>query len=150
MTVSIEEVHAYLTTEFNGLAVKPSWGERACFYNPDGQFANGVYFLTIKERDGANDRASALDRPGVWRMNFGLTKPDYAELFGPRPLRPAKGGVIEGPWDFTRLDELMPHPIYGWMGWVCVLSPTQDTFERCKPILSKAYRKVVDAAGRRK
>ena len=41
--------------------------------------------------------------------------------------------------DFTALDELMPHPVYGWMGWVQVLSPSRRTFGEIQPLLSAAH-----------
>jgi hypothetical protein len=72
MALDIAEVDAWLMASFEGLAPRDSWGERSYFCNPGGKAARGTYFLTIKEKDGANDRASDLDRPGIWRLNFGL------------------------------------------------------------------------------
>ena len=45
---------------FDGIVPMNSWGERSYFYNPGSRAARGIYFLTIKEKDGANDRASNL------------------------------------------------------------------------------------------
>ena len=42
-------------------------------------------------------------------------------------------------WDFAELDVVMPHPVYGRMHWVCVLNPSEATFETVKPLLSEAY-----------
>ena len=33
----------------------------------------------------------------------------------------------------------MPHPVYAWMSWVCVLSPSADAFELVKPLLAEAH-----------
>ena len=93
----------------------------------------GAYFCTLKEHDGENDRASALDRPGVYRLSFGAPSSTYARVFGPRPPRPGKGGVVKGPWPFTALDQLTPHAVYGWMGWLSILNPTSDTFAVLRP-----------------
>lgn len=125
-----------------GVQVHRAWGETSCFYNPGGVFARGTYFLTIKEKDGDNDRASGLDREGVWRLNIGTAKPDFEALFGPPPKRPGKGGTIEGPWDFTSLDQITPHPVYGWMSWIAIVSPRPETWRRCIPLVDSAYAKA--------
>ena len=116
-----------------------SWGERGIFYNPGLRRKRGVYVLTVKEKDGANDRASGLDREGVFRVNLGLRKETYRQRFGELPKRPPKGGVVELPCDFTALDTLLPHPVYAWMGWVCVLNPSAETFGALKPLVEEAY-----------
>lgn len=141
-TVSIvtpETVLAELETKFAGLAPKAAWGETSLFYNPDRVLPNGVYFCTIKERDGANDRASQLDRPGVFRLALGLRPARYEQMFGPPPARPPKGGVVMTADDFTATDVLMPHPVYAWMGWVQVLSPSEATFAEMQQLFADAY-----------
>jgi hypothetical protein len=103
----------------------------------------------LKEKDGENDRASALDRPGIWRMNFGLPRKAFLQLFGHVPARPGKGGVIEGPWDFTACDQLTPHPVYGWMSWVAILNPTAENFETLKPLIAQAHGKAAATFNKR-
>ena len=139
-----DDVLAALQATFAGLAPKLTWGETSLFYNPHGIFPNGVYFCTIKERDGANDRASHLDRSGVFRLALGLPPGRYEQTFGPRPQRPPKGGVVLTADDFTAIDVLMPHPVYAWMGWVQVLSPSAATFATIQPLLSDAYELAVN------
>ncbi|MFY7924854.1 MAG: DUF6194 family protein [Aquidulcibacter sp.] len=53
-------------------------------------------------------------------------------------MRPEKGSVIEGEWDLMALDQLTPHPIYGWMSWLSCLNPSLETWERCMPLLADA------------
>lgn len=44
------------------------------------------------------------------------------------------------PLDHSVLDTLMPHPVYAAQRWVCILNPTQHTFEtRLKPLLNEAH-----------
>jgi hypothetical protein len=33
----------------------------------------------------------------------------------------------------------MPHPVYAPQSWICVLNPSQATFESLKPLLTEAY-----------
>jgi hypothetical protein len=57
-------------------------GATSSFYNPDRKLARGIYFATIKEKDGKNDRASNLDRTDVFastsasRKDFSLAETD--------------------------------------------------------------------------
>jgi hypothetical protein len=130
---------------YDGLVRHETWGERALFYNHDGDLPRGTYFLTVKEHDGDNDRASELDRPGTYRVSFAPSAAGYRERFGAPPDRPARGGVVATGHDFARVDELLPHPVYAWAGWVCVLSPTAETVEELWPLVDEAYERAVTA-----
>lgn len=132
-----------LEQQFTGLTPKPSWGETSLFYNPNKILPNGVYFCTLKEKNGDNDKASQLDREGVFRFSLGISKESYQQHFGPRPARPAKGSIIDTTHDFTTLNQLMPHPIYGWMSWVQVLNPSPETFMSLQPLIEESYNSAV-------
>lgn len=138
-----DEIVDRLTGQFDGLAPKTSWGETSLFYNPGLVLANGVYFCTVKEHDGANDRSSELDRSGVFRLALGLPAERYERLFGSRPVRPAKGTAVSTGHNFTQLDVVMPHPIYAWMGWIQVLNPSDETFVSMESLFVDSYHDVV-------
>jgi hypothetical protein len=133
----------YITDTFAHIYPKAAWGETSFFYNPECQLPRGVYFATLKNKDGANDRASNLQRPSVFRLNIGVSPATYSALFGAPPPRPAAGGVVATGHDFTELDKLLPHPVYGWMSWISVLNPSSATFETMKPLLTEAYELAV-------
>ena len=59
-----EDILQYCLANLEGTVRTESWGESGIFYNPGGVLKRGVYVLTVKEKDGANDAASRLDRPG--------------------------------------------------------------------------------------
>ena len=124
---------------FDGVVAAENWGERGIFYNPNDTLKKGVYILTIKEKDGDNDNASNINRPGVFRVNVGIRKETFKELFGYVPNRPKAGGVVEMDYDFTELDKIIPHPVYAWMGWIGVLNPSVETFEKLKPLIQESY-----------
>lgn len=132
----------HLLDRFDGTRVVEAWGERSIFYNPGLLLPRGVYFATVKEKDGENDKASHLDRAGVFRFNVGTSKPLFLERFGPPPSRPGKGGIVDGPWDFTAADTLTPHPVYGWMSWVAVLNPSNGTLTDMSEIVEAAFGKA--------
>jgi hypothetical protein len=132
-----------LLATLDGAVVKSSWGETALFYNPGKTLPNGVYFCTFKEQDGEHDRASALTREGVFRVSIGVSPETYVKRFGPRPPRPAKGAVVNTGHDFAALDVLTPHPVYAWMGWVQILSPTASSYAEVRPLIEEAHRRAV-------
>jgi len=132
-----------LTQRYADVVRKEKWGESSLFYNPGGLLPHGVYFCTIKHHDGPNDKASQLDRPGVYRLSIGAGRQAYEQRFGTPPPRPAQGGVVKTGHDFTAFDQITPHPVYGWMSWVAVLNPKRKTLETLRPDLDAAYRLAV-------
>ncbi|MEM8809677.1 MAG: DUF6194 family protein [Cyanobacteria bacterium P01_G01_bin.38] len=140
-----EEIISVIENKLCGIVPKESWGETSLFYNPGRVLPNGVYFCTIKHQNGNNDKASDLDRPGVFRVAIGLNPDTYVRLFGPKPGRPLKGGIVvtDNNYDFTKLNELMPHPIYAWMGWAQILCPSRNQFESIFPLIEEAYKGAV-------
>jgi hypothetical protein len=94
-------------------------------------------FATIMVKDFEGDRGSNLDRPGVFRLNIGVSKATQARLCPGEPEDP------------TALDRLMRHPVYGSMGWVCVLVPGAATQERARALLREAYELAVARHRRR-
>lgn len=144
-----EAILADLLARRDGLIAVETWGETALFLNPGRRLPRGVYCATLKTRDGANDRASRLSRPGVFRLSLGLPRPLYLARFGPPPPRPPKGGTIAGGWPFAELDRLTPHPVYGWMVWAAVLNPSGETFKDLSPLIEAALDKAETALARR-
>jgi hypothetical protein len=134
-----DAIARYICRNFAGITPVAAWGETSFFYNPGKALSRGVYFATLKAKDGDNDKASRLDRDDVFRLNFGISKATYQQLLGPLPKRPGAGGVVATGHDFEALDVLLPHPVYGWMAWVSVLNPSPPTFDAIKPLLAASY-----------
>lgn len=134
-----EEILNYCLENLEGTVLVESWGEKGIFYNPENKLKRGIYILTIKEKDGDNDKGSALNRDGIYRVNLGIRKQTFLNMFTAVPKRPAKGCVVDMDYDFTQTDKIIPHPVYAWMSWICVLNPSCDTFEALKPLIDEAY-----------
>ena len=134
-----DKILNYCLNTLEGTVLVSSWGERGIFYNPGGKLKRGVYVLTVKEKDGENDKSSRLSREGVYRVSLGLRPETFLRLFGPLPPRPPKGGIVEMPFDFSQPDCLLPHPVYARMGWVCGMNPSPRTFETLKPLIEESY-----------
>lgn len=145
-----EKVLEYCLGNLDGTVSVYSWGEKGIFYNPDNKLKRGVYILTVKEKDGGNDNASNLDRENIYRVNLGVRKETFIKMFGYVPKRPSKGGVVDMDFDFTMVDQMIPHPVYAWMGWICSLNPSEETFEKLKPLIREAYEYAKEKYGKRK
>lgn len=127
-----------------------SWGESGIFYNPNNSLKRGIYVMTVKEKDGDNDKGSNLDRENIYRINIGVCKSTFINMFGTIPARPTKGGIVDMPFDFTQTNKILPHPVYAWMSWVCVLNPSDATFEELKPLIQEAYEYATEKYSKRK
>ena len=118
----------YITKTFPGVETTTNFGYTFFFYGAD----HTLPFATLISSDYDYDRISNLDRPGVFRLNIGVSKQTFQSLFGA-----AKVDVTS--YDFTALDVIMPHPDYAKQYFICVLSPSEATFERIRALLAEAH-----------
>jgi len=131
----------YITSTFDGVDVLTAQGDSYFFYDPQRNIPpdRRMPFVTLVTGD-RHDKSSNLDRPGVFRLNIGVEKETYRSLFGPPPKFRTDGGVADTGHDFSVLNQLMPHPVYAAMSWVCILSPSDPTFEHTvRPLLAEAH-----------
>lgn len=140
------DVIEYITRAFEGVETETADGYTFFFYGADHMMP----FATLGSKDNDFDRVSNLDRPGVFRLNIGVSKETYHSLCGPHPAPPGPSGMIETGHNFTALDQIMPHPTYAPQSWICVVSPSDELFERVKPLLTEAYNISVDRGAKRK
>ena len=149
--VTKEEIINLITNKYPGLVVNQNWGETGLFYNPENKLKKGIYLLTFKEKDGENDSSSNLNREKeMYRLNLGITKKTFVNLFGNIPARPTAGNVVEMNYDFSTIDSIMPHPIYSWMAWICVINPSQNTLRKLLPLIDEGYKLCLDKYKRKK
>ena len=133
----------YILDKFDGVNVITDSGNSFFFYDPD----NKIPFVTIVTNNEYDD-LSDLDRESVYRLNIGISKQTYQTLFRTETDDGVEVPHNEG-YDFTTLDKLMPHPVYGRMYWVCVLNPSETTFATVRPLLKEAYEIAVKKYERR-
>ncbi len=138
-----EEILSDLLGLDPGLRGEAYYGERSIFYNPGGVAPLGAIVASVNDRDGPNDKAAKLSRQGVYRLAFCLTRERFAERFGQPPRRPSKSGLVNlAGYDLTRPGELMPNPVYAWMRWVQILSPSRPQYESLQPLLVESLEAV--------
>ena len=118
----------YITKTFSGVETTTAFGYTFFFYRSE----RNLPFATLIASDQDYDRISNLDRPGVFRLNIGISKQTFQYLFG-------TAKVDVNSYDFTALDMIMPHPHYAQQHFICVLTPSAATFESIRPMLAEAY-----------
>ncbi len=132
-------VHHFLTSSFQGLDFVEHNDDFYYFYNPSELTKDHRFpFATLVTGD-RHDQVSNLDRPGVFRLNVGVSKETYLGLFGQLAPKANAEGIIDSGHDFTALDVLLPHPVYASMYWVSVLNPGEATWPTVEKLLDEAY-----------
>lgn len=150
MYKNADEIIKFCLENLDGTVLIESWGESGIFYNPNNTLKRGVHILTVKEKDGENDKSSDLNRENIYRVNIGIRKHTFMDMFGKIPDRPEKGGIVDMEYDFTETDKIMPHPVYAWMSWICCLNPSEFTFENLKPLIQESYEYAKEKYNKRK
>jgi hypothetical protein len=151
------EMSRYIPEAFEGVDVVVEGGNYFFFYNPDPTIPPDHMFpwATLMVND-VNDTFSDLDRPSVYRLNISVSKSTFQAMFGMEKRsasmkQAAQGEPVFSGYDYTALDQVMPHPVYGQMYWVCVLNPSDTTLETVvRPLLDEAYAMARDKYSQRK
>lgn len=123
-----DAVTQYIRDTFPQVETADNFGYIFFFYGSDHRLP----FATLATSDNDYDRSSQLDRPGVFRLNIGVSKQTFQSLFG-------TGAVDLNACDFAALDRIMPHPDYAPQFWVCILSPSEATLCTVRQLLAEAY-----------
>ena len=71
-------VAAYIKDNFADVQTSENFGYLFFFYSDDQM----VPFVTLAASDNEYDRVSNLDRPGVFRVNIGVSRATFQRLFG--------------------------------------------------------------------
>jgi len=87
-------------------------------------------FVTLANTDQEFDKVSNLSRPGVFRINIGVSRETYQKLIG----EPAPEAV-----DYTLLNVFLQHPEYSRQHFICILSPSGDNVEKTKNLIIEAH-----------
>lgn len=143
------EIHKFIFENYENVRPTEAWGDTFFYYNPSESLPDEIYFATLKTNDDDYDNMSNLNREGVFRLNIGLSKPTFVSLFG-LPQATEGEAVPSSDVDYTSLDTLIPHPVYGRIFWASILNPSEDRFrEVVKPLLDDAYGLAVSKFGKK-
>jgi hypothetical protein len=138
-----------------GIVTTEGSGDWYLFYDPDGLTRpdQRFPFCTLVTGD-RYDAASRLDRDrATYRVNVGVDRRSYEDLFGPAPRQAVGHEVIETGSDYAATETLLPHPFYAPLHWVCVVNPGDRTRARLGELLDLAHtlaRRTYDNRTRRR
>ncbi|QOR70724.1 hypothetical protein IM660_19495 [Ruania alkalisoli] len=134
--MSITEIATFVGSLPGVLTLRPTpgdgtpelaWGDLFFYYAPDGVLPPGQPFATVIVKDYPDEPPSGLGA-GVFRVNVDA---------GRRGQEP--------PADPSVRDQVMPHPAYARLGWVCVAQPGPASSAELEALLREAH-----AAARRR
>ncbi len=120
------EITSWITETFPETFVAEAMG--ATFLSLDARhWPNFATIVTTDEHDMGDP--SDLARPGVFRLNFGVSKATFDRLVG---------GETDP--DYAALDTVIPHPVYAKQRWIAILNPSRSSFDEVvKPLIGEAH-----------
>jgi hypothetical protein len=131
----VEAITYHITTTFSDTDVVAIDG--GSFFSIDAE-KHWPNFATIVWTDEFDEASEVLRRPGVFRLNIGVSRPTFERLVG-----------LDTEPDYTALDRVLPHPVYARQLWVSILNPSDATFaEVVIPLLDEAHARLADARAR--
>lgn len=121
-----------------------AWGDAFFFFAPDGRMPDRTQpYATIVTKDYPDDAASHLGAPDRWRVNVHVDRATFRDLTGEDPRDLAR------PREFAAADVVNPHPVYGPLGWICVVTPGEGTTDLVLRLLRTAHDAARTRAERR-
>ncbi|MEU6307520.1 DUF6194 family protein [Streptomyces chartreusis] len=121
-----------------------AWGDAFFYHAPDGRIPlNTQPYGTIVTKDYPDDTVCDLDPPDRWRVNIHVDRATFEELTGEEPRGTTR------PRDYTSTDTVLPHPVYGALGWLCVVNPGERTADTVLRLLRDAHEAARARAARR-
>lgn len=141
--MSMEQIIATVRNFTGALVVVPepggdfpelAWGDAFFYYAPDGEPPQNVQpYGTVVTKNYPDDTASDLAPPGRWRVNIHVDRTTFHELTGEEPRS------LTRPRDHAAADSVLPHPVHGALGWICVVNPAERTGELVVELLRGAH-----------
>jgi hypothetical protein len=120
-----------------------SWGDVFFYVAPDGKVPSGQPFATIVTKDYPGEPSAGLSRADAFRVNIAAgahSRRNTRTDAGPDgEVPPVAAPVEQTAIDPRTPDLLMPHPVYGQLGWVAVVNPAARTSEQVLALLHTAH-----------
>jgi hypothetical protein len=130
--MKIDALTQHILADFSGSHVQIiANGDRFFFIKGEDKFP----FATIVTGDNDYDNLSNLNREGFFRLNMGVGKEVFRQLF------PEEDAVH----DFTAQHTLFPHPMYHKLFWISIINPA--AYAPLRQFLTSAWEKSVRKPG---
>lgn len=122
--MSLTSIEQYLGS-LPAITTSEHFGYKFFFYGTE----QVLPFVTIALADNEHDQVSRLDRDGIFRLNIGVSKATFQQLF------PDDSAA----WDYTALNSFMPHPHYAAQHFICILNPEGLQLAATTGYIAEAY-----------
>ena len=120
-----EAIVSYITETWPETDVVEAMNAWFFSLDPEKHWPNYATLVTTDE----HDEASNLSRPGVFRLNMGVDRETFQRV-----------AAANADPDYTRLDTVLPHPVYAAQHWICIVNPSEATFrDVVVPLLTVAH-----------
>ncbi len=128
--MTIDEISRFVESLGRVLTLRPapgdgspevSRGDLFFYYAPDAVVPPGQPFATVVTKDYPDEPSSGLGS-GSFRVNIDAGRRGQAQTI-----------------DVTSRDQVLPHPVYGRLGWVCIVQPGPGTAEELRALLREAH-----------
>lgn len=148
VSVNIDDVAGHIESLGGVLTLRPSpgdgtpeisWGDLFFYYAPDGQVPAGQPFATVVTKDYPGEPSSELSGADDFRVNIHASGEELRAIVGHDPKEQTRD------LDHSVRDVLLPHPVYGQLGWVAVVNPAERSSQHLRHLLTSAH----DGAKRR-
>ncbi|MGK9118097.1 DUF6194 family protein [Olivibacter jilunii] len=123
--MSAEKIENYITSNLLNVQQSAHFGYTFFFYGSD----HVLPFVTIAHADNEYDNVSNLSREGIFRVNIGVSKVTFNNLFPD----------LKKEWDFTETNVFMSQPSYASQHFICVLNPVGDKLEETLRFIQEAH-----------
>jgi hypothetical protein len=133
--LTAEAISQYIVDAFPGVDVFTAGGTTFFSFDP---VSHWPAFATLMTTDEVAEDVSNLSRPGVFRLNIGVSGATFDRLVGD----------VHDP-DYAVGDRLLPHPDYARQHWLAILNPSAQTFEEVIwPLLVEAHDRLAAVRAR--
>jgi hypothetical protein len=141
--VSIDEIRAEIEALGGVLVLAPepgdgspeiSWGDLFFYYAPAGVLPPTQPFATVVTKEYPDEPGWGLDRPGAFRLNVAVGSAEFRRWTGRDPDQPNDSEA-----DAVADDVVLPHPVYGHLGWLCVVNPGSRTASAVPELIGTAH-----------
>ncbi|WP_111766553.1 DUF6194 family protein [Nakamurella deserti] len=106
-------------------------GDLFFYWAPDGVLPPGQPFATVVTKDYPGEPSSGLDRPGAFRVNVAAGSEEFRRRTGVAPHDATPGATPD--------DEVVAHPVYAALGWLCVVNPGERAAADLRDLLTAAH-----------
>ena len=122
-----------------------AWGDTFFYVRDNSGEPKKMPFTTIVTKDYTGfDSESNLNRGGLYRLNIEIGKEKFEDLFG---FKTNEFEDNRSRFNFSSLNQLFPHPLYGSNGWVSIINPDADSAAKVNNLLDfsleRALRRTV-------